>query len=141
MNDIASDVIGNIESYQQLLTTLSLGIVAGVFALLMQVIIHNASETNTSIEIKRSSLLIIGLVIQIISILCGVLTKSALVSSVSSLHQIQWGKGSVVEYINDAGLKSILIFAQLQVILFLVGIIVLCITLLFNWKLIRPNRL
>lgn len=136
MPEVASNVISSIESYQQHLTTLSLAVIAGAFALLFQIIIHNTKEP-TSISLRYPWLILAGIGILFASIAFGELTKSVLVSSIPTLHHLNWSDESAVAIINRAGLGLIMKFAALQVITFLVGILMMIFVLIINWRLVR----
>ncbi|MER9414768.1 hypothetical protein NKI95_02085 [Mesorhizobium sp. M0306] len=138
MQDVASDLIANIEGYQQLLTTLSLGVSAGAFALLCQIIFHNAQNDNR-IFLKRSWLVFAAIVAQFFSIVFGVMTKSVLVSAVPALHAIAWGSKSATVYLKDAGLENIMNWAAMQVVFFGIGMLLLLVVLLSNTHQLR-NR-
>ncbi|WP_086996932.1 hypothetical protein [Rhizobium sullae] len=137
MSDVASDLITNIESYQQLLTTLSLGVAAGAFALLSQIIFHN-SQNTTKISMAATNCVFVAIFCHLLAILFGVLTKSALVASVPALHAINWGSGSATKYLSDTGLGHIMWFSMLQVFSFGAGMVVLFYVLWRNMHLLRP---
>jgi hypothetical protein len=134
--DVASDLISNVESYQQLLTTLSLGISAGAFAMVTKVVFHNATE-DRKIVLKAPFIIFVGITIEFLSICFGIATKSALVSSVPALHAISWGSSSATEYLRANGLSHISVFAGLQIVFFAVGVIVLLSLMLVNWRMVR----
>lgn len=135
MAEVASDLITNIEGYQQLLTTLSLGIAAGAFALIVQVLFHNASNAN-SVNLHWKWGLVTGVGIHLFSVLAGIATKSALVSSVPALHKIVWGDSSAATYLQAAGLEHISWFATGQIILFIIGTASLFAVLVRNVKVL-----
>lgn len=138
LEDVASDLISNIEGYQQLLTTLSIGVSAGAFALLSQIIFHNAQNENR-IYLRCTWLIFLAIVSHFISIIFGVMTKSVLVSSVPALHTIQWGSNSATTYLKDAGLGSIMTWSMFQVLAFGVGMVLLLVVLLFNTHQLRQR--
>lgn len=137
MADIASDLISNIEGYLQLLTTLSLGMCAGTFALVIQVIFHNADNSVAPVRLKAISLVIVAIVLLLFSIGCGIATKSVLVSAVPAIHAIQWGKDSAVVYLEDACLGAIINWAMAQVGFFILGVVALAVVLIANLRLLR----
>lgn len=136
MAEVASDLIGNIEGYQQLLTTLSLGICAGTFALVTQVIFHNAANA-ARVQLSGLSLIMAAVIALVLSILAGVATKSVLVSSVPAMHAIAWSDQSATTQLAAAGLGGLMTFASLQIALFLVAILCLGFALLANLRLLR----
>ncbi|ANK91537.1 MULTISPECIES: hypothetical protein [unclassified Rhizobium] len=135
MAEVASDLIANIEGYQQLLTTLSLGISAGAFALIVQILFHNTSNSNR-VNLCWKWGLVAGVGIHLFSVLAGIATKSALVSSVPALHKIEWGGSSAATYLQAAGLEHISYFAIGQIVLFAVGTAVLFAVLIRNVRLL-----
>ena len=135
-NDVASDLIENIEGYQQLLTTLSLAVSGGIFALLIQILIHNASN-STKVRLKSEWIILAAVALHLLSIGFGIFTKSALVASVPALHAIQWGTGSATEVLTTAGLDQIAFWATCQVILFFLGTAILFIFLICNRGALR----
>ncbi|MGO7861665.1 hypothetical protein ACC676_08640 [Rhizobium ruizarguesonis] len=136
MADVASDLIANIEGYQQLLTTLSLGIAAGAFALIVQVLFHNASNPNNKVNLLWKWWLVAGVGCHLFSVLAGIATKSALVSSVPALHKIDWGDASAATYLQAAELGHISCFATGQIILFILGTALLFAVLIRNIRLL-----
>jgi hypothetical protein len=136
MGDVASDLITNIESYQQLLTTLSLGVAAGAFALLSQIIFHN-SQNSSKIHMKSAGWIFVAIACHLGAIVFGVFTKSALVSSVPALHAIQWGSHSATKYLSEEGLGHIMVFSMLQISAFAIGMGVLFFVLGRNIDLVR----
>jgi hypothetical protein len=136
MDAVASDLISNIEGYQQLLTTLSLGVAAGVFAVLVQIMFHN-SEHDQKLKLRWSWLLLVGVVVELLAIGFGVATKSALVSSVPALHVVPWSSASATTSLQAAGLGGIMFWSLLQVSAFFIGIVLLFVVLLRNIKLLR----
>lgn len=131
MAEVASDLITNIEGYQQLLTTLSLGISAGAFALITQILFHNAAHP-TGVILHWKWLMISGVTAHLLAVLAGVATKSALVSSIPALHKIVWGGESAATYLQDAHLEHIQTFALAQVALFILGTVLLFTVLVRN---------
>lgn len=131
MSEVASDLIANIESYQQLLTTLSLGISAGSFALLVQILFHNA-EHAVPVAVRAPWLMLVGVFCHLLSIWKGIETKQGLVASVPKLHQIEWGSDSATSYFNAAGLGHVLSYAAWQTNLFVAGTAILFLVLLVN---------
>ncbi len=138
MENVASDLISNIEGYQQLITTLSLGVAAGVFALLSQIIFHNAQNSH-KISLSWTPLILVAVAFYLLAILFGVFTKSALVSSVSVLHGIEWGSEFATVYLRQAGLTHIMLCAMLQIGAFGVGTLLLFVVLVRNSYLLRPR--
>jgi len=136
MSDVASDLISNIESYQQLLTTLSLGVAAGTFALLAQIMFHNA-QSSTRISLNATGWVLGAIGLHFGAILFGVGTKSALVSSVPALHAIKWESESATKYLSEADLSHIMLFSSLQVLAFALGIAALIFVLFRNLHLLR----
>lgn len=136
MEGVASDLISNIEGYQQLLTTLALGVAAGAFALLSQIIFHNAQHPE-KIALNATWLVFVAIFVLLLSIGAGVMTKSTLVSSVPALHAIEWGDSSATTYLKAAGLSRILMWASAQIVSFGVGAILLFLVLLLNMKLLK----
>lgn len=131
MADVASDLIANIEGYQQLLTTLSLGTAAGAFAIVVQVILHNSSNTKP-VVIENKGILIFGIIALFLSILGGVATKSVLVSAVPAIHAIQWGTDSALDYLSRAGISQLRWMALWQIFSFIVGIAAMLFVLIRN---------
>lgn len=136
MAQVASDLIGNIESYQQHLTTLALGASAGTFAVVVQVIIHNSTEGSKPVVLEGVCYMTAAIALLFASILAGILTKSTLVAAVPALHTINWTGSSATVQLKGAGLGNILTFAILQVAGFAFGILALCIALFCNLKLV-----
>ncbi|TCU15103.1 hypothetical protein [Rhizobium sullae] len=135
MAEVASDLITNIEGYQQLLTTLSLGIAAGAFALIIQVLFHNASDAE-KVNLHWKWGLVAGVAGHLFSVLAGIATKSALVSSVPALHKMDWGEASATTYLQAAGLGHIPLFAAGQITLFVLGTALLFAVLVRNVRLL-----
>jgi len=133
--EVASDLITNIEGYQQLLTTLSLGISAGAFALIVQILFHNTSNSN-KVNLEWKGGIIWGVGIHLISVLAGIATKSSLVSSVPALHKIEWGGSSAATYLQTAGLQHISYFSIGQIVLFIIGTGMLFLVLVKNARLL-----
>ncbi|AID32436.1 hypothetical protein MCHK_4635 [Mesorhizobium huakuii 7653R] len=138
MEDVASDLIGNIEGYQQLLTTLSLGISAGAFALLSQIIFHNA-QNHDRILLRHTWLVFCAIGAHFVSIVFGVMTKSVLVSSVPALHAISWGAESATYYLKAAGLENIMLWSMMQVLSFGIGMLLLFLVLVLNTHQLRQR--
>ncbi|RWQ33622.1 MAG: hypothetical protein E5Y88_27305 [Mesorhizobium sp.] len=138
MQDVASDLIGNIEGYQQLLTTLSLGVAAGAFALLSQIIFHNA-QNQDRVFLSHTWLVFCAIGAHFASIVFGVMTKSALVSSVPALHAISWGAESATYYLKEAGLGNIMLWSMMQVLAFGLGMLLLFFVLLLNTHQLRQR--
>lgn len=136
MEGVASDLISNIEGYQQLLTTLALGVAAGAFALLSQIIFHNAQHAE-KIVLNATWLVFVAIFVLLLSIGAGVMTKSTLVASVPALHKIEWGASSATVYMKEAGLSRILTWATAQIVTFGVGAVLLFVVLLSNMKLLK----
>ncbi len=133
--DAASDLISNIQSYQQLLTTLGLGVSAGAFALATQVIFHNAKE-NRKIILRTPVLIPIGIFLEFVSILFGILTRGALVASIPALHSITWGTDSATEQIKTSGFGQIALFSELQIVFFAFGVIAIVALMIVNWRIL-----
>ncbi|RUW70902.1 MULTISPECIES: hypothetical protein [unclassified Mesorhizobium] len=138
MEDVASDLISNIEGYQQLLTTLALGVSAGAFALLSQIIFHNAQNENR-VLLRHTWLIFSAIGANFTSIVFGVMTKSVLVSSVPALHALKWGSDSATSYLNAAGLGNIMFWSMMQVLTFGIGMVVLFVALLLNTRLLHQR--
>lgn len=136
MAETASDLISNIEGYQQLLTTLSLGVAAGSFALLSQIMFHNAQHSQ-KVSLAAMPLVFLAMFSQMVAILCGVFTKSALVSSVPALHAIDWGSESAMVYLKAAGLDHIAFWSMMQILAFVTGIVLLFVVLILNRGMLR----
>lgn len=136
--DTASDLIANIEGYQQLLTTLSLGVAAGTFAFLTQIIFHN-SQGGSHVGLKCPWLGLMAIIIHFVSIIFGVLTKSALVSSVPKLHTLVWDARSATDILKEADLGHITSFAFWQIMSFALGMLPLLALLFVNIRLISHS--
>lgn len=134
MDDVASDLITNIEGYQQLLTTLSLGVCAGVFALVTQIVFHNVQNQSSRVFVNASGLLIVAVVFHLVAIGFGVATKAALVASVPALHQIKWTDESATATLATEGLSGITTSATWQIFFFALGMLTLLVVLICNLK-------
>lgn len=137
MDDVASDLITNIEGYQQLLTTLALGICAGAFALVTQIMMHNAGNPDKKVVLSGTRILMTGTVLEFLSICLGIATKSALVASVAALHAIQWDNTSVVPQLRATALYHLPWLAVGQVTLFALGILCFLVAFRSNLRLLK----
>ncbi len=135
--DTAGKIIESISSQIDLLTTLSVGICAGIVVLYIQIAIHNHGKDNSKLILKWHVLLLISFFVEGISIVLGYCAYGAITDATPIILSLPFEKGKLfVEYDfkNSCMIRSLAIW---QFLFFLGGILCVFICLIKNRLLLK----
>lgn len=136
----AGKIIESMSTQIDLITTLSVGICAGIVALFLQIALHNHSKNDQRLILNRQNLLFIAFCCEGISIISGYCAYGSITEATPIIFSLDFEEGKTfVEYeFRNAALIRWL--AKTQFIFFLGGIICVLICLLKNKGLLRGCR-
>lgn len=122
---IASAVERGITSQSELITSMSLAVIAGLVALLLQLRIHNTSHPDKKIDTAWTPLFYLSLAFCALSICIGYIISGALVQMAPQLfsHKFQKGAKFSDQAIGEAPIGMVQFFSAAQFIVFSIAVI------------------
>lgn len=135
--DTAIKIIDSISSQIDLLTTLSVGICAGIVAIYIQIAIHNRGKDSSKLVLRWQDLLIISFFLEGVSIVSGYCAYGAITDATPVILSLSFEKEKMfAEYAfsNSCMIRSL---AIIQFLSFLGGILCVLICLVKNRVLLK----
>ena len=137
--DTAVKIIDSISSQIDLLTTLSVGICAGIVALYIQIALHNRGNDNSKLILKWQFLLILCFFLEGSSILLGYLAYGAITDAIPIIFPLQFVQDKIFseyEFTNSCMIRALAIF---QFLFFLGGILCVFCCLVKNQGFLKAD--
>lgn len=135
--DIAGKIIESMSSQIDLLTTLSVGICAGIVALFLHIATHNHSKDNSKVILKWQFLLLIAFFLEGLSIVFGYLAYGAITDATPMIFSLPFEQGKTLVEYNYRNSSLIRALAITQFAFFSGGILCVFICLLKNRLLLK----
>lgn len=135
---VAESVITRMATQIELLTTLSVGVVAAIAALLVQIILHNSDSSKKELHLKKRVLLQTACIIEMLAIVLGYLSHGSITSHVPEIYEYFDNPESIEMLFVGRGLVQGLNLAQFAS--FIIGITVLLIFVFCNLNLVNGGK-
>ena len=140
LDAIPEKLLESLGSQIDLLFTLSVAVCGGIIALVFQIAIHNRSDgTTRPIKIHWPWALLLALVAEGISLLCGYFARGAITANIPSIYRIDFSDPTIKTFGRATAFDGYGMLAGLitwQFIAFAVGLSLLFVLTFTNRKLI-----
>jgi hypothetical protein len=133
---IAEQTIASISGQIDFVHALSLAVLAGIFAFMLQIVLHNKDRELIKVRLRCSICLFFGALLEGLSVLCSSLAKGALTSSIAPLYRVDFSKIERLSSATFTGSEALTSLTVAQYLLFFAGIVVVLIFLWTNRRLI-----
>ena len=135
--EVGSAVVEAITGQGDLLTTLSLAIIGGLFAFAVQIVLHNEGNELKRISLNAIWALMLCAALQLGSIVAGYMLRGTLVAAIPMIFGSKFAVDSQLQDNQIIGLDKARELAVYQFSFFAVGILMMIVFLLLNYKKLR----
>lgn len=136
-NDVGSALVDALAGQADLLSSLSLAVIGGLFAFAIQVMIHNSAQTRNKIKMSSLWTWWCALALEATSIGTSYLLKGSVVAAIPTIFGSKYVVGSPLTGGAIPGLDMLRLLAFSQFLTFALGVLVLMLFLVFNRGLLR----
>jgi hypothetical protein len=135
-NEVGSALVDALAGQADLLSSLSLAVIGGLFAFAIQVMVHNSAQPKNKIRLSSLWTWWCALALEAVSIGASYLLKGSVVAAIPTIFGSKYLVGSPLAGGTMPALDMLRLLALCQFATFALGVLILMLFLVFNRRLL-----